>query len=81
MVVSRGGNVSSGARQCNTTHQPQANSFNTGAVVTGDAETLQQTELVDLAFDCGLASDAFPMARVEEVLMEATRDALEISHF
>merc|ERR1719473_1137309 len=28
------------------------------------AETMQQTELVDLALDCGLATSAFPMTRL-----------------
>ena len=34
-------------------------------------ETMQQTELVDLALDCGLATAAFPMARVQLVFARA----------
>ena len=34
-------------------------------------ETMQQTELVDLALDCGLATKAFPMARVQLVFSRA----------
>jgi hypothetical protein len=32
---------------------------------------MQQTELVDLALDCGLATKAFPMARVQQVFARA----------
>ena len=52
-------------------------------------ETMQQAELVDLALDCGLATDAFPMARVQAVFAraDATDDgklgdsALELHEF
>ena len=34
-------------------------------------ETMQQTELVDLAIDCGLTGEGFPMARVQNVFERA----------
>jgi hypothetical protein len=45
-------------------------------------ETMQQAELVDLALDCGLATDAFPMARVQAVFARAdATKALELHEF
>ena len=37
------------------------------AGASGDASSMQQTELVDLALDVGLVTEGFPMARVQEV--------------
>ena len=42
-----------------------------GTADSGSLETMQQTELVDLALDCGLATKAFPMARVQLVFSRA----------
>ena len=35
------------------------------------AETMQQSELINLALDCGIASEAFPMARVINIFERA----------
>ncbi|KOO22536.1 hypothetical protein Ctob_006009 [Chrysochromulina tobinii] len=44
------------------------------------AETMQQSELINLALDCGIASEAFPMARVIGIFEHADQeDALGMS--
>jgi hypothetical protein len=43
----------------------------TGSGSTAAMETMEQTELVNLAIDCGLATDAFPMSRVQGVFTRA----------
>ena len=35
------------------------------------ADTMQQTELTNLALDCGIASEAFPMTRVIQIFERA----------
>ena len=35
---------------------------------------MQQTELTNLALDCGLASDAFPMVRVQNIFERADQE-------
>ena len=53
-----------------------------GTADSGSLETMQQTELVDLALDCGLATGAFPMARVQLVFDGKAGDqALELHEF
>jgi hypothetical protein len=53
-----------------------------GTADSGSLETMQQTELVDLALDCGLATAAFPMARVQLVFDGKAGDqALELHEF
>ena len=42
-----------------------------GGGAAGEALTMQQTELTDLALDCSLATEAFPMARVITVFERA----------
>jgi hypothetical protein len=38
------------------------------------ASTLQQTELINLALDCGLTSEAFPMVRVQDIFTRADQE-------
>jgi hypothetical protein len=45
----------------------------------GSADSIEQTELVDLALDCGFISEAFPMARVAEVFASTDRESREIA--
>ena len=66
-----------------------AKSGTAGSASAHAAETLQQTELIDLVLDCGLASEAFPMARVQNVFERADQtddkkggdNALELHEF
>ena len=37
------------------------------------AETMQQTELIDLALDCGLATKNFPMTRIVQLFDDANK--------
>jgi len=48
-----------------------AKSGTAGSSSAGALNTMQQTELIDLALDCGLATDSFPMARVQGVFARA----------
>jgi len=48
-----------------------AKSGSAGSGSAKSAETMQQTELTDLALDCGIASEAFPMARVQNIFERA----------
>ena len=53
-----------------------------GTAESGSLETMEQTELVDLVLDCGLATKAFPMARVQAVFDGKAGDqALELREF
>ena len=52
-----------------------AKSNASGSASASQALTMQQTELTDLALDCSLATDAFPMARV--VLVFESADAVK----
>ena len=45
----------------------------------GSAESIEQTELVDLALDCGFVTEHFSMARVAEVFASTDRESREIS--
>ena len=45
----------------------------------GSAESIEQTELVDLALDCGFVTEQFSMARVAEVFASTDRESREIS--
>ena len=61
-------------RSCGELHlifSQYAKSGTAGSSSAHAAETMQQTELVDLALDCGLATDSFPMARVQGVFARA----------
>ena len=51
------------------THYAKSGSAGSGSAHA--AETMQQTELTNLALDCGLATEAFPMARVQGVFARA----------
>jgi hypothetical protein len=45
----------------------------------GSAESIEQTELVDLALDCGFVNEHFSMSRVAEVFASTDRESREIS--
>eukprot|EP00964_Phaeocystis_antarctica_P005204 scaffold2842_cov60-Phaeocystis_antarctica.AAC.6 len=45
----------------------------------GSAESIEHTELVDLALDCGFVTEQFSMARVAEVFASTDRESREIS--
>ena len=83
VYYSRKGGAGSGS----TSHRGSAS--HRGSTSHRTMETMQQAELVDLALDCGLATDAFPMARVQAVFAraDATDDgklgdsALELHEF
>ena len=48
-----------------------AKSGSAGSSSAAACETMQQTELVDLALDCDLPSEAFPMVRVQNIFERA----------
>ena len=48
-----------------------AKSGSAGTTSAHAAETMQQTELVDMALDCDLTSEAFPMVRVQNIFERA----------
>ena len=48
-----------------------AKSGSAGSASANAAETMQQTELVDLALDCDLPNEAFPMVRVQNIFERA----------
>eukprot|EP00966_Prymnesium_polylepis_P332883 7388354-Prymnesium_polylepis.1 len=66
-----------------------AKSGTAGSGSAQSSETLQQTELVNLSLDVGLATEAFPMARVQQVFERADQpvnrkdknNALDVSEF
>ena len=60
-------------------HYSKAGSAGSGSATA--AMTMQQTELVDVALDCGLTSETFPMVRVQNIFERADQvdDTFKVS--